>query len=78
MAHDQLFKDLLQAFFREFMELFFPDAAARLDFSSVVFLDKEVFTDVPEGAVREADVVARVQTITGETEVILVRQAKSG
>ena len=65
MAHDQLWKELLRAFFREFMEMFFPLAAARLDFSSVDFLDKELFTDVPEGLLREPDLIARVQTRDG-------------
>ena len=60
MAHDQLFKDLLRAFFHEFMELFFPEVANRLDFSRVTFLDKEVFTDLPQGKQREADLVAQV------------------
>ena len=34
-----------------------PDVAARLDFTTLEFLDKELFTDFPEGSVREADVV---------------------
>lgn len=71
MPHDQLFKELLQAFFREFMELFFADVAARLDFSQVTFLDKETFTDVPQGDQREADLVAQVYTLDGEPEIIL-------
>jgi hypothetical protein len=62
---------LLQAFFREFMELFFADVAARLDFSSVTFLDKETFTDLPQGDQREADLVAQVYTLEGEPEIIL-------
>lgn len=49
MPHDQLFKELLQAFFREFMELFFADIAGRQDFSHLSFLDKELFTDLPKG-----------------------------
>jgi hypothetical protein len=72
VPHDQLFKELLRAFFREFLELFFPGPASRLDFSQVTFLDKEVFTDVPEGALREPDLIARVQTRDGEPELILV------
>jgi len=71
MPHDQLFKELLQAFFREFMELFFPDIAARLDFARVTFLDKETFTDVPQGDQRRADLVARVYTLDGAPEIIL-------
>ena len=55
MSHDQFFKELFQACFQQFVELFFPDVAARLDFADVEFLDKEMFTDLPTGAVREAD-----------------------
>jgi hypothetical protein len=72
MAQDQQFKDLLQAFFGEFLELFYPDVAARLDLARVTFLDKETFTDVPEGSRREADLVAHVFTQSGEPELILV------
>ena len=71
MPHDQLFKELLQAFFQEFMELFFPQVAAHLDFDRVTFLDKETFTDLPKGKKREADLVARVYTLDGRPEIIL-------
>jgi hypothetical protein len=43
--HDRLFKELLQAFFCEFIDLFLPEVAAYLDRTSVGFVDKEVFTD---------------------------------
>ena len=72
MIHDQLWKELLRAFFRELVEMFFPLVAARLDFSSVVFLDKELFTDVPKGLLREPDLVARVQTLDGQSELVLI------
>jgi hypothetical protein len=72
MSHDQLFKELLREFLPEFMVLFLPEIAARLDFTGVEFLDKESFTDFPEGAVRESDVVALVHTVDGEPEVLLV------
>lgn len=72
MSHDQLFKDLLHAFFREFLELFFPQVASRLDFSRVTFLDTEQFTDIPEGELRRADVAAQVYTIEGTPEIIIV------
>jgi hypothetical protein len=72
MPHDQLFKELLRAFFHEFLALFFPRAAARLDFSRVTFLDKEVFTDFPEGNLREPDLVAQVYTLDGVSELVLL------
>ncbi len=72
MPTDQLFKELPHSFFREFLELFFPELAARLEFSRVQFLDKELFTDFPEGSRREPDLVAQVTTLDGEPELILV------
>ena len=72
MGHDQLFKDFLRAFFREFLELFCPEAASRLDFGTLRFLDKELFTDFPEGSLREADVVGEIRTHEGRPELILV------
>jgi Putative transposase, YhgA-like. len=68
---DQLFKELLRVFFREFLELFFPEIASRLDFGQVRFLDKEVFTDFPEGRVRRADTVVEVHTRDGAPELVL-------
>ena len=72
MSHDQLFKELLPEFFREFMELFFPRVAARLDFTRVTFLDKELFTDLIEGDQREADLIAQVYTLDGQPEIVLL------
>jgi hypothetical protein len=58
--HDQRFKALLREFFPEFLHLFFPDRAARLDLSRPEWLDKELFPDPPQGDVRVLDLVARV------------------
>ncbi len=38
----------------------------------MTFLDKELFTDLPEGSQREPDVVAQVYTLEGEPELILL------
>ena len=59
--HDRLFKELLTTFFVEFIELFFPDVAGYLEADSIIFLDKELFTDLPGGERREADVVVKAQ-----------------
>jgi hypothetical protein len=40
MEHDPRFKRLLQEFFAEFLMLFFPRQAARLDFRHIEWLDK--------------------------------------
>ena len=60
--HDQRFKVLLQEFFAEFFQLFFPDWAVRFDFTRTEWLDKEVFTDPPQGDRRYLDLVARLPT----------------
>ena len=78
MSHDQLFKDFLREFFREFLELFFPHIAARLDFERVTFLDKETFTDAPEGDKRTADLAAEVYTQDGEPETIVLHTEIEG
>jgi predicted transposase/invertase (TIGR01784 family) len=72
MGHDQLFKAVLESLLQGFLELFFPEVAARLDFETLRFVDKEVFANVPEGEKREADVVARLETRDGEPEIVLV------
>ena len=52
LDHDALFKLVLTAFFREFIDLVAPDLAAALDPAPPVFLDKESFADLltPTGA----------------------------
>ncbi len=72
MGHDQLFKAILEGLFQDFLELFLPEAAARLDFQTPRFVEKEVFANVPEGEVRQADVLARLRTHDGEPELVLV------
>jgi hypothetical protein len=59
--HDQRFKQLLQEFFPEFLNLFFPQQAARLDFSRVEWLDKELFPDAGQSDVYVLDLVARLR-----------------
>jgi hypothetical protein len=47
--HDRLFKELLQTFFAEFLDLFLPAVAADVEPGNVEFLDKELFTDLTSG-----------------------------
>ena len=69
--HDRLFKELLTTFFVEFLELFLPELAAELDRESVVFLDKEVFTDVTSGQRHQVDLLARAR-LRGQDSCFLV------
>jgi len=59
--HDALFKLLLTAFFREFLELFAPELAAALAPEPLIFLDKESFSDLLDPARREADLVVQAR-----------------
>lgn len=72
MTHDQVWKDLLWSVFGEFLQLFFPDVAQRLDLSRIRPFPKELFTDLPEGARREPDVLVEAHTKDGATELSLV------
>jgi len=72
LPHDQLWKQLLWAFFQDFMVLFFEDVARELDFEKAELLDKEQFTDLPTGKRRELDLVVKVRTKDGNPEIVLI------
>jgi predicted transposase YdaD len=69
--HDRLFKELLQTFFGEFVELFFPRVYAALDLEHIKFLQQEVFTDVTSGDKHRVDVLVETR-LKGEPGIILV------
>ena len=72
MDHDRLFKELLSAFFVEFIDLFLPGVGAFLDRdAAVVPLDKEIFTDVTLGGKHEVDLLMRTK-FRGEEAFFLV------
>ena len=70
--HDHIFKQLVEAFFQEFLELFCPTEAAQIDFRQVEFLREEFFTDVQRGRRKRLDLVAKVQLKVGGERCILV------
>ncbi|MEZ4726140.1 MAG: hypothetical protein R3E79_03285 [Caldilineaceae bacterium] len=70
--HDRIFKEFLERFLPEFMRIFFPEEAARLDFSTVTFLRQELVITLPGQVMRITDVVAEVKTLAGEPETIIV------
>lgn len=59
-GHDQLFKDLLRAFFADLLVLVIPRLGTALAGSPPRFLDGEHFTDVPSGARRQVDLLAEL------------------
>jgi hypothetical protein len=77
-SHDRLFKEFLRRFLPQFLQLFFPEQAARLNFSTLRFMDKELVINFPKQALRISDLVAEVQTWQGETETILVHVEVEG
>lgn len=69
--HDRLFKELLSTFFVEFVDLFFPDLANLIASESIIFLDKELFTDVTAGEQLEADLVVKAR-LRGQESFFLI------
>jgi hypothetical protein len=59
--HDQRLKVLLKELFEQFFLLFFPVWAARFDFASLQWLDKELFLAPPQGEKRHLDLLARLR-----------------
>ena len=55
MKHDQLFKELIGNFFGEFLEVFFPEFHALIDFESIKSISEELFTDLIDGENRRVD-----------------------
>ncbi len=58
--HDQRLKVLLEEFFEQFFQCFFPVWAERFDFADLAWLDTEVFLAPPQGEQRHLDLVARL------------------
>jgi len=72
MRHDQLAKTLIATFFADFLRLTLPESAPRLRLGEAVFVDKEVFTDWPDGKRRELDLLARVPVEQEERICLLI------
>ena len=68
--HDQLHKELIKTFFKEFIEAFFPEVHETLDFESIQPISEEVHTDLIEGKTRRLDIV--VETRLKGTDVVVI------
>ncbi len=69
--HDRLFKELIQTFFWEFIELFLPEVLEYVKQDSLTFLTEEIFTDVTTGDKRRIDLLAQVKW-RGENSYFLI------
>lgn len=58
--HDQLFKQLLETFFAEFIHLFAPALAEYLDLTQLTFLPQQYFTDIIDGDRKAIDILVQV------------------
>ncbi|MFN8491098.1 MAG: hypothetical protein U0350_26115 [Caldilineaceae bacterium] len=70
--HDRLFKEFLHRFLPDFLWVFFPAEAERLNFATLRFLDKELIINFPDQELRITDVVAEVETWDGISEAIIL------
>ncbi|GBF74127.1 hypothetical protein PA598K_02458 [Paenibacillus sp. 598K] len=55
--HDEAFKKLLQTFFKEFIELFFPELHRLLDYRQTRFLMQELLVDIVGQESRDLDLL---------------------
>ncbi|MFQ6041323.1 MAG: hypothetical protein ACE5PV_10745 [Candidatus Poribacteria bacterium] len=72
MELDQFMKELAGDFLKEIIELFYPNLARKLDFSQKKDLNKELYTESPEGEERFVDVLLEVGYKTPPPSVLLV------
>lgn len=69
--HDRLFKELLETFFVDFVELFFPKAYEAIDLEHIKFLQQELFTDVTRGDKHRVDILVETR-LKDEPGIVLV------
>ena len=69
--HDRLFKELLETFFSEFVEIFFPQVYEAIDLEHIHFLQQELFTDVTSGDKHLVDILVQTR-LKEEPGIILV------
>ncbi len=77
MDHDRLWKELLTAYFPEFLDLLLPQVADYLDRGSIEFLDKEIFTDVTSGERHEVDLVVKAKYKGQDTQFLVHVETQS-
>jgi hypothetical protein len=71
-GHDQLFKDLIRSFPTDFLNLTAPEVLPQIETQDLDFQPAEVFIDLPRGAQRHLDLVARVRTRAGAPIAVLL------
>jgi hypothetical protein len=64
--HDQLFKQLLETFFIDFIELFAPALSEYLDLTQLTFLPQQYFTDILDGDRKAIDLLVQAPVKSSE------------
>ncbi len=59
--HDRHFKQLIETFFWEFIELFIPEVLAYVEKESLDFMPQEILTDITSGDKKIIDILAQVK-----------------
>lgn len=74
-SHDSAWKDILDVYFQEFMEFFYPEIADKIDWvTNYESLDTELQTIATDASIgkRFVDKLFKVKTLQGQEEVILI------
>ena len=69
--HDRLFKKLLETFFVEFIELFFPQVSQLIDKTYLRFNQQEIYTDIKDMEQHKIDTLVETK-LAGEEGLILI------
>lgn len=71
MVHDRLFKELIGVFFEDFLEAFFPEVHAQIDFQKITPLSEEVFADLYDGNKKVLDLVVEVKWKDTDSVIVI-------
>lgn len=71
VKHDQIFKELINNFFAEFLDVFFPEVHEGIDFKSIKPLSEELYTDLIKGENRRVDIVIEAKLKGTDTLIIV-------
>lgn len=77
VKHDQIFKELINNFFAEFLGAFFPEVHAGIDFKSIKPLSEELYTDLIKGENRKVDIVIEAKLKGTDTLIIVHMEPQS-
>ncbi|WP_127583917.1 Rpn family recombination-promoting nuclease/putative transposase [Paenibacillus koleovorans] len=75
--HDEAFKKLLQTFFLEFVELFFPELHRQIDPAQTRLLMQELLVDVIGEQTRELDLLVQTRLLESDAYILIHLETQS-